>query len=293
VTEPAPPPPPRGPDDPTIVQGPVEPVEPVPQRRVIVDEAPPSRNWWPWVALLFAIAAAVFFVLWLTNRGGANTNSVPNLTGMSEQQARTEADASGFEVKTVRRSGSGPAGNVLDQGPSPGVELQKGAQVLIVVSSGAPTTVPSVVGMKVDQAKNTLTTAKLTPKVQNVESDTPADTVVAQNPAGGATAAANSEVVLSVSKGPPMVAVPSLVGLSLQNATEKLADDGLAVRVIPVSSSKSRGTVIAQDPSGGQKVKKGSAVRINVSEGPPTTATGETTTVTVTVTTLTDTTAIP
>jgi serine/threonine-protein kinase len=286
VTQPAPPPPP-GPDDPTFVE---ETVEPVPQRRVFVDEAPPSRSIWPWLlALLFAVAAVVFFVLWWANRDNAETNTVPNLTGMSEQQARTEADARGFDVKTVRRSGAGAAGTVLDQGPSPGVELQEGAQMLIVVSAGAQTTVPSVIGMKVDAAKDALTTAKLTANEQQVESATPAGVVVAQDPAGGAKAASGTQVLLSVSKGPPMVTVPSLRGLSLANATQKLADAGLAARVVPVSSSEPQGTVIAQDPAGGQQVKKGSAVRINVSQG---TTTGQST-VTVTVTTLTDTTAIP
>jgi beta-lactam-binding protein with PASTA domain len=290
VTQPAPPPP-RGPDDPTFVE---ETVEPVPQRRVIVDEAPPSRNIWPWLlAALCAAAAIVFFVLWLTNRDNADTSSVPNLTGMQEQQARTEADARGFEVKTERRSGSGPAGTVLDQGPAPGVELQTGAQMLIVVSSGAQTSVPNVTGMKVDAAKQTLTTAKLTPQVQQVDSNQPAGLVLSQDPAAGAKVAGGTQVRLAVSKGPEMVTVPSLRGLSLENATQKLADAGLTARVISVSSSEPQGTVIAQDPAGGQKVKTGSAVRINVSQGQATTTAATTATVTVTVTTLTDTTAIP
>jgi len=89
------------------------------------------------------------------------------------------------------------------------------------------------------------------------------------------------------------VTVPSLRGLSLENATQKLADAGLTARVIRVSSSEPEGTVIAQDPAGGQKVKTGSAVRINVSQGQATTTAASTATVTVTVTTLTDTTAIP
>jgi len=287
VTQP-PPPPPRGPDDPTFVQ---EAVEPVPQRRVVVDEAPLSRNLWPWLlALLFAVAAIVFFVLWWTNR--EDTNSVPNLTGMQEQQARTEADASGFEVKTVRRSGSGPAGTVLDQGPEPGVELEAGAQILIVVSAGAQTSVPNVTGMNVDSAKQALTAAKLTPQVQQVDSNQPAGLVLSQDPVAGTKVAGGTQVRLAVAKGPEMVTVPSLRGLSLENATQKLADVGLTARIIRVSSSEPAGSVIAQDPAGGQKVKKGSAVRINVSEGPATT-TGGATTVTVTVTTLTDTTAIP
>jgi eukaryotic-like serine/threonine-protein kinase len=286
------PPPPPGPEDPTFVQ---ETVEPVPQRRVVVDEAPPPRNLWPWLlALLFAVAAIVFFVLWWTNRDSADTNSVPNLTGMQEQQARTEADARGFDIKVVRRSGAGTPGTVLDQGPEPGVQLQAGAEMLIVVSANAQASVPNVTGMKVDAAKEALTAAKLTPQVQQVDSNQPAGLVLSQDPVAGTKVAGGTQVRLAVSKGPEMVTVPSLRGLSLENATQKLSDAGLTARIIRVSSSEPEGTVIAQDPAGGQKVKKGSAVRINVSQGQATTTGGATTaTVTVTVTTLTDTTAIP
>ena len=288
-----PPPPPRGPEDATYVE---ETVEPVPQRRVIVDEAPPGRNVWPWLlALLCAAAAIVFFVLWWTNRDDANTHTVPSLTGMREQQARTEADARGFDVKTVRRTGFSPAGTVVDQGPEAGAKLEDGARMLIVVSRGrAQISVPTVTGLKVEAAKRVLTTANLTPQVQRVDSDKPAGVVVSQDPAAGENVARNEQVFLSVSKGPSLVAVPSLRGLSLENATQRLAAVGLVGQIIRVSSSEPEGTVIAQDPAGGQKVKKGTAVRINVSEGRATTTAGATTvTETVTVTTLTDTTAIP
>lgn len=290
MTQPAPPP--RGPEDATYVE---ETVEPVPQRRVVVDEAPPPHNIWPWLlALLFAAAAIVFFVLWWTNRDDANTRTVPDLTGMREQQARSEADARGFEVKTVRRTGFSPAGTVVDQGPSSGAKLEEGARVLIVVSRGrAQISVPNVTGLKVEAAKRVLTTANLRPQVQQVASDKPAGVVVSQDPAEGENVARNEQVFLSVSKGPSLVAVPSLRGLTLENATQRLADVGLVARIIRVSSSEPEGTVIAQDPAGGQKVKKGSAVRINVSEGRTTTTGGATVTETVTVTTLTDTTAIP
>jgi beta-lactam-binding protein with PASTA domain len=217
---------------------------------------------------------------------------VPNLTGMQEQQARTEADARGFDVKVIRRSGAGTPGTVLDQGPEPGVQLQAGAEMLIVVSANAQTSVPNVTGMKVDAAKEALTAAKLTPQVQQVDSNQSAGLVLSQDPVAGTKVAGGTNVRLAVSKGPEMVTVPSLRGLSLENATQKLADAGLTARIIRVSSSEPEGTVIAQDPAGGEKVKKGSAVRINVSQGQATT-TGGATTVTVTVTTLTDTTAIP
>jgi beta-lactam-binding protein with PASTA domain len=200
----------------------------------------------------------------------------------------------GLESKVGRRGGAGTPGTVLDQGPEPGVQLQAGAEMLIVVSANAQASVPNVTGMKVDAAKEALTAAKLTPQVQQVDSNQPAGLVLSQDPVAGTKVAGGTQVRLAVSKGPEMVTVPSLRGLSLENATQKLSDAGLTARIIRVSSSEPEGTVIAQDPAGGQKVKKGSAVRINVSQGQATTTGGATTaTVTVTVTTLTDTTAIP
>lgn len=284
----APPPPPRGPEDATIVDETVEPVPP--GRRVIVDEAPPSRNIWPWLlAALFAAAAIVFFVLWLTERdSGPKTADVPNLIGLREPEARSEAQARGFDVETVRRAALRPAGTVSEQGPEPGVRLEKGAQIILVVSSGrAQASVPDVTGLKLDAARRVLTTAGFTTKARVVQSEKPAGTVLAQDPAAGQKAAKSAEVVLSVSKGPSQVAVPDLQGQTVEQATKALADLGLVARVIRVASSEPEGTVIAQDPTATQKVKPGSAVRLSVSLGPQATTVVSTETRTVETTTTT------
>jgi eukaryotic-like serine/threonine-protein kinase len=265
----APPPPPRGPDDATLVDEPVAAVPP--ERRVVVEEEPPRRNPWPWLlAALFAVAAAVFLVLWLTQRDtGPATSTVPSLIGLREPEAQSEAQARGYDVKTVRRAASSQAGTVVDQGPEPGVRLQKGAQIMLVVSSGqAQASVPDVTGLKVDAARRVLTTAGLTPKTEVVQSDKPAGLVISQDPQAGQKAAKNAEVLLSVSKGPSQVAVPDLQGQTVEQATKALSGVGLTARVIRVASSDPEGTVIAQDPARGQKVKPGTAVRLNVSLGP-------------------------
>jgi beta-lactam-binding protein with PASTA domain len=286
----APPPPPRGPEDATLVEETVEPVPPPPGRRVIVDEAPPGRNIWPWLlAALFAAAAIVFFVLWLTQReSGPATRNVPNLIGLREPEARSVAQARGFDVETVRRAGLRPAGTVAEQGPEPGVRLQKGAQIILVVSSGrAQVSVPDATGLKLEAARRVLTTAGFTTKTRIVESEKPAGTVLAQDPAAGQKAAKSAEVLLSVSKGPSQVAVPDVQGQTVEQATKALADLGLVTRVIRVASSEPEGTVIAQDPQAAQKVKPGSAVRLNVSLGPQSTTVVSTETRTVETTTTT------
>lgn len=276
------PPPPPGPEDATYVEtretGPYP-----PGRRVVVDEGPPTRDIWPWLlAALFAAAAIVFLVLWLTHRhNGPATRRVPNVIGLRQTEAQRAAFARGFRTKSVFRAAGNTAGTVLDQGPNAGAALQKGALMFIVVSAGQKQAkVPQLTGLKVAAAKRLIASLHLSARIQNVSSAKPTGTVISQNPPAGQTIAKGGDVFLSVSNGSNLVAVPALRGLSVEKATAALANAGLVARVIQVPAPEAAGTVIAQDPPQGQKVKKGTAVRINVSRGPSaTTSTGQTTTV--------------
>jgi serine/threonine-protein kinase len=89
-----------------------------------------------------------------------------------------------------------------------------------------------------------------------------------QSPAPGTHVAKNTTVTIHVSKGPPQVPVPDVVGKSRDDAVSALTAAGLQANVHTVHSSKTPDTVTAQDPQGGTKVIKGSRVRINVSTGP-------------------------
>ena len=80
-------------------------------------------------------------------------------------------------------------------------------------------------------------------------------------------AAKGSEVRLNVSKGTAQVDVPSVVGLSQADATAQVKAAGLAPISSPVPSDEPAGTVVAQNPAGGQ-ADRGSNVRLNVSSGP-------------------------
>jgi beta-lactam-binding protein with PASTA domain len=91
-----------------------------------------------------------------------------------------------------------------------------------------------------------------------------------------------STVAVTAPRGPGLVAVPGVRGLSLDQAIDELTSAGLVPRVTRVQSSAAEETVIVQDPSPGQKVQRGAAVRLNVSAG--TTATVQET---VTITTAT------
>jgi eukaryotic-like serine/threonine-protein kinase len=139
--------------------------------------------------------------------------------------------------------------------------------------------VPQLVGLDRAAARRLAETAQLSLVENVVPSDRPAGTIVAQNPEPGQQVAIGSRVAVNVARGPSLVAVPALQGVSLDRALERIAGAGLVPRVIRVPSPAAEDSVIAQDPPRGQRVRRGTIVRINVSAG--TTATvPETVTVT-------------
>jgi eukaryotic-like serine/threonine-protein kinase len=108
---------------------------------------------------------------------------------------------------------------------------------------------------------------------------------VRQRPPAGTELEREQVVLLTVSRGPGRVDAPDVVGLSEAEAGARLRSAGLEANVVRVASSDPAGVVVAQNPTAGEQVRRGSTLRINVSKGRPT----ETTTATATRTTTTTT----
>ena len=92
-------------------------------------------------------------------------------------------------------------------------------------------------------------------------------TVVGEQPAGGSKAAKGSLVTLTVAAAPTSVAVPNAVGVAQADARDRLVAAGFQVKSASVYSDQPVGTVVAQAPAAGEKIARGTAVRINVSKG--------------------------
>jgi len=131
--------------------------------------------------------------------------------------------------------------------------------------------VPNVIGKPFDEAVAILAEANFTATVQEVDSDAPAGTVVAQSPGPGASVTAGSLVTLSVSTGEaPNTPVPNVVGRTLPDARQILQNAGFAVKIVhqTVKQPFLDGIVIGQDPNGG-KHKQGSTVVLTVGKYQP------------------------
>ncbi len=143
----------------------------------------------------------------------------------------------------------------------------------LVGCPGSLTTVPNVAGMAQDAASAAIIGADLVVgTVTHAYSTTvAAGSVISQTPSGGSSAAPGTAVLLTLSQGPPPVAVPDVTGQSLSSAQLVVAGANLAVGEIirQFSVTVTAGSVISQDPAAGANVPPGTAVNLIVSKGPP------------------------
>jgi len=131
--------------------------------------------------------------------------------------------------------------------------------------------VPDVTGATLEQALTRLQEEGFEVAVERGNSQAPEGTVYDQDPASGTDADEGSTVTVSVSEGPATAAVPEVVGSSEDDARSALENAGFKVNAVQVFSQQDEGTVVAQNPQGGQDAQVGTEVRINVSKGTGTT----------------------
>jgi eukaryotic-like serine/threonine-protein kinase len=210
----------------------------------------------------------------ITVSKGKPTVPVPSVIGKTRDDAIGTLANAGLKAKVFLVHTSKPEGTVTKQDPPAGTNIVKGQTVTINVSTGpAPVNLPYVVGLPFDQATAQLQNAGFAVARENVESDKPKNTVVAQDPTG--SAAPNSTVTLSVSKGPKTAVVPDVTSQDEQSARDTLQTEGFRVEVQrqDVQDPGLEGIVLSQSPQGNAKAPKGSTVTITVGRiaqpGPP------------------------
>jgi serine/threonine-protein kinase len=120
--------------------------------------------------------------------------------------------------------------------------------------------VPDVSGKTFDEASQQLTAAGFTVSRADDFSDTvDKDKVIGTDPASGQGANRGAQIVVHVSKGPEMVAVPNLVGLTLDAAQAQLQAKGFEVDTQSYLPGR---LVRAQSPAAGTSVNKGTKVTL-------------------------------
>jgi eukaryotic-like serine/threonine-protein kinase len=223
----------------------------------------------PWVLLGLAVLAAVVAVIFFVHAGGggARTYAVPQVTGLTYQQASQKIAAGQLRPQRIdHASRSVPAGRVIATSPPWATMLAAGSVVKVFVSAGQQqVTVPDVVGQDAAAARARLTNAGLNPVAEtDTTSTAPANTVVTQSPAGGTKANPSSTVTIYLSAGGTKV--QDVTGDPAGTAKSILEGQGFTVNEVeqPGRASAPMGTVYAQNPQAGTLLAQGKTVTIYV-----------------------------
>ncbi len=141
---------------------------------------------------------------------GETPPEVPDVMGLSEDEARERLTGEGFEVRSRGAESSGAEeGNVLRQSVASGEEAEEGSAVEITVGEGpAPVETPNLIYES--EAAGQLEEANLElGRVIYSPSDMEAGIIISQDPSAGTEVEEGTAVDLVVSTGPEVVAEPA------------------------------------------------------------------------------------
>ncbi|HEX6558401.1 MAG TPA: PASTA domain-containing protein, partial [Longimicrobiales bacterium] len=97
----------------------------------------------------------------------------------------------------------------------------------------------------------------------------PRGVIIAQSPLPGQQLRTAGAVRLAISAGKPRVAVPNVIGFTLERATSVLASIGFQVEPREEQSDQPAGTVIRVSPPAGTELITPARVTLVISSGPP------------------------
>ncbi|MEV0596925.1 Stk1 family PASTA domain-containing Ser/Thr kinase [Nonomuraea cavernae] len=204
----------------------------------------------------------------------AQTVTVPTLTTQTQKSAQSQLTALGLKFEVVQEfSSEDDKGTVIKTDPDGGTEVPKESTVKLFVSKGPEQVkVPDgLIGATTEDANQILEELGLSSTVKTKVSSKPQGKVIETDPKVGEQIEKGGTVTLFVPK--EMTAVPSVIGLTEQDASKVLKGAGFKVRVVTQASDQPEGTVIQQNPQEGAKLNPGTAITIVVSTGPDTTPT--------------------
>jgi serine/threonine-protein kinase len=241
-----------------------------------VEEEPSSQM--PFILTAFGLLIALgvlIFVLFQLAGGGDDEPTlveVPNVTGISQDEALQRLQGEGFVVRTsFEPSETVEAGNVIRTVPTFGTMVEEGSTIDLFVSSGPQEVpVPPVVGETLDEARRLITDAGLTvgQVTERADATFAEGIVISQDPPQGVRVGTDAPVNLVVSTGPETVIIPDVVNQTERDATAAITGLGLLVRVQDeYSDTVEADQVIRTDPVAGTEALLGDTVLIVVSLG--------------------------
>ncbi|MEU5098315.1 Stk1 family PASTA domain-containing Ser/Thr kinase [Streptomyces sp. NPDC020996] len=225
------------------------------------------------VAGVLVLIGAILIGKLAVSGGGAGNDTVPvpNLVSQTEDDAKKLLANSDLEVGEITRKPceAQSKGKVCSQDPGKNTDVKKGSTVNFVVSTGAPkVTVPSVIGLSLDEAKSKLEgdDYQFQVETKTQESSEDPNTVLDQDPKLGKEVEKGSTITLTIAKAAATVTVPDVANKTCDEARAQMTASNLVGNCTDVETDNAAlvGKVVGTSPAAGTQVKKNSAVTIQI-----------------------------
>ena len=198
---------------------------------------------------------------------------VPDFRGMTYADAQTEAEKKGLKLENKGEVSSDDydEGEIANQDPESGKEVEEGTTIGVVISNGkGSVAVPNVTGDSEDDAVSALEKEGFKPnKTYAYDDSVEEGKVISQTPSAGDKAKTGDTITIVISQGAEAVTVPDVKTTykSEEQARALLTDFNVSVKTA-YSDTLPEGIVMDQSIDPGKQVEKGSDITITVSMGP-------------------------
>ena len=154
-------------------------------------------------AIVLLLVAMFGFALWasLGRNEAASEISVPDLTGMTQEEAKSKAEEVGLKFKAEEKvDNNAEKGKVLEQEPAASKKIKKGETVTAVIATKDQVSIPGVLGAPQDDALAVLQEASLNCRVimEGTQDQARNGIIIGQEPAGGSTVDVGTSIELFV-----------------------------------------------------------------------------------------------
>ncbi|EMR07564.1 Serine/threonine-protein kinase PrkC [Bhargavaea cecembensis DSE10] len=235
-----------------------------------------KRKKWPFVLggiILLALIAGI--VLYMTGVIGTRQAEVPDVAGMTVEEASAELEQAGFLAGDINEEHSADIGegSVIRTSPQAGRVRDEGETIDLVVSMGPEKVeLTDFTGRDHEAISDVIEDYGFrNVEVNEVFSEEAPGTIISQEPeAGEEIAPSQTDLVLTVSKGVEMIGTEDLSGFDEQQLNDYAKRSGFNIRIVAEQPSGSieAGKVISQNPEAGTELEKGSTIEVVLSKGP-------------------------
>lgn len=237
----------------------------------------------PWIIALIALivlgAVGGYFLSSKFLKEDTGDIEVPSLKGMTYDEASDELESLNLKIAKGDEvySADIEKGKIVSQSPIAKTKVKEGTKVRVNISKGKKAgLVPDLVGKTYNDADISALLSQYGFSLGNVTYDESEKydegVIMSQSPSAGSTSKAGSSISIVVSKGKKEKSkVPTLTGLTADQAVQALNKEGLQVGDISYEESNVYGKdfVMWQQYSAGTELKKGTSVSIKISKGMP------------------------